>query len=80
MNKDVIAAHVLIQEDDVEPVYTELKRENEDDKSKMYTTLCYLCAFVILYTLIFLPGENFHQFHPLLSLAKFLSHEFFVLY
>ena len=35
MNSAVIAACMLIQDDDVEPVYTELKRENEEDKSKI---------------------------------------------
>ena len=47
MNSAVIAACMLIQDDDVEPVYTELKRENEEDKSKIIIlcmTLCYLCA------------------------------------
>ena len=46
MNSAVIVACMLIQDDDVEPVYTELKRENEEDKSKiiyMYMTLCCLC-------------------------------------
>ena len=33
----------------------------------------------IPYTWRFSPRENFHQFHHLLSLVKFLSHEFFVL-
>ena len=33
----------------------------------------------IPYTRKFSPRENFHQFHHLLSLAKFLSHEFFAL-
>ena len=45
MNSAVIAVCMLIQDDDVEPVYTELKRENEDDKSKIICmTLCYLCT------------------------------------
>ena len=34
---------------------------------------------IIPYTQKFSPGENFRQFRHLLSLAKFLSHEFFVL-
>ena len=45
-----------------------------------------LCIYImilvmvsILYTRKFLPGENFRQFRHLLSLAKFLSREFFVL-
>ena len=35
-NKNVIAVctYMVIQEDDQESVYTELKRENEDEKSK----------------------------------------------
>ena len=33
--KNVIAVCMLIQEDDQEPVYTELKREKEDEKSKI---------------------------------------------
>ena len=37
------------------------------------------CTYV-LYTWKFSPGENFRQFHHLLSLAKFLSHEFFSSY
>ena len=45
MNSAVIVACMLTQEDDVEPVYTELKRENEEDKSKIIIcmTLCCLC-------------------------------------
>ena len=35
MNIAVIAVCMLMQDDDVEPVYTELKRENEEDKSKI---------------------------------------------
>ncbi len=34
----------------------------------------------ILYTLKFLPGANFRQFHNLLSLVKILSHPFFCSY
>jgi hypothetical protein len=34
VNSAVISVCMLVQDDEVEPVYTELKRENEDGKSK----------------------------------------------
>ena len=38
---------MLIQEDDEDPVYTELKRENEDEKSKNYDcTINFMCSYM----------------------------------
>ena len=47
MNSAVIAACILIQDDDVEPVYTELKRENEEDKSKIIICMTLCCLWTI---------------------------------
>lgn len=38
---------MLIQEDDEDPVYTELKRENEDEKSKNYDcAINFMCSYM----------------------------------
>jgi hypothetical protein len=49
VNNAIISVCMLIQDDEVEPVYTELKRENVDDKSKR----------IVLYTLGL--GDNWHK-------------------
>ena len=48
---------------------------------KLSSCICIVRSinFSVPYTLKFSPWENFRQFRHLLSLAKFLSHEYFVL-